>query len=607
MRTVLQVFVCFAFVSIFSPGAQAEWNYFFSEVGDGNGLLDVSMGDERSACAVGMHQPGGSGSNPEPLVLCTSDGGASFRASGLGSGGLVVPMAVDMVDASTGFLTSFEFANFVIQSRVYRTDDGGRNWVPQDLPGPPQAELSDIFFLDANTGWTAGEAGVFYTVDGGTNWQASSLPDLGSDRSVQGLHFADAQRGWAVGGFPGQEAEDEWSDPVPACCGFVLVTSDGGQSWQFDDDGHAGALHRVWFADAQLGWAVGGGQAGLIVHTADGGQSWNPQTVPAGSYAAADYLTDVAFVDAQTGWALGNVGEGNPMVLTTDDGGQLWQIDASYDAAFEGLSGFEAFARYSMLLALSFPLNGRGMVCGKNAVVVGFSGGAFCADADGDGYQDQACGGDDCDDHNAYVSPSTEELCNGLDENCDGIPDEDFDFDRDPSHCGSCGFNCQPAQVCWDASCTMECPNELTRCGQECVVLDQNPDHCGACDAGCTYANAEGTCQAGTCQMGACLAGYFDLDRDAGNGCEYACNAGGSETCNGVDDDCDGQVDEDLVDCGAIPDGGVNDGGTGTDAGPDLREPDGSGGCKHFPGGGLTGLLILFGLGLLRKTRILFS
>ena len=138
-------------------------------------------------------------------------------------------------------------------------------------------------------------------------------------------------------------------------------------------------------------------------------------------------------------------------------------------------------------------------------------------------------------------------------------------------------------------------------------MLDQNPDHCGACDAACIYANAEGTCQAGTCQMGACLAGRFDLDGDAANGCEYACTPAGSETCNGADDDCDGLVDEDLVDCGAIPDGGVNDGGTGTDAGPDLREPDGSGGCNHSTGSGLIGLLILFGLGLLRNTRILYS
>jgi hypothetical protein len=49
-----------------------------------------------------------------------------------------------------------------------------------------------------------------------------------------------------------------------------------------------------------------------------------------------------------------------------------------------------------------------------------------CPDADGDGYLDSACGGNDCDDTDAAVNPGAAEVCgNGVDENCNGAGDEE--------------------------------------------------------------------------------------------------------------------------------------------------------------------------------------
>jgi hypothetical protein len=48
-----------------------------------------------------------------------------------------------------------------------------------------------------------------------------------------------------------------------------------------------------------------------------------------------------------------------------------------------------------------------------------------CPDEDGDNYQNDACGGNDCDDTNAFINPGVAEVCgDGVDANCNGYSDE---------------------------------------------------------------------------------------------------------------------------------------------------------------------------------------
>jgi len=65
-----------------------------------------------------------------------------------------------------------------------------------------------------------------------------------------------------------------------------------------------------------------------------------------------------------------------------------------------------------------------------------------CWDDDADGYDDEACGGDDCDDTDPDVSPGAMEVCDsGIDDDCDGLVDGDdpdciveFTFELDASY-----------------------------------------------------------------------------------------------------------------------------------------------------------------------------
>ena len=97
--------------------------------------------------------------------------------------------------------------------------------------------------------------------------------------------------------------------------GHILISSDGGQTWQQQDVPTRAALTGVYFHDRNLGWAVG--HDSVILRTTDGGTTW--ELVNWAPEDEAPFF-DVWFSDADNGVAIGAYGS----FFETTDGGTTW-------------------------------------------------------------------------------------------------------------------------------------------------------------------------------------------------------------------------------------------------------------------------------------------
>ncbi len=222
---------------------------------------------------------------------------------------------------------------------------------------------------------------------------------------------------------------------------------------------------------------------------------------------------------------------------------------------------------------------------------------APCRDADGDGYGEGAdCLGADCDDEDPGTYPGADERCDGRDNDCDAAADEAPSDRPEDGACAALGLCRGTAPACVDGGWVCPYPEGWSDDGEPlCDGVDEDCDgavdedfdrqgdvaHCGQCGNACDYAHAAAACEAGRCVMGACEAGWHDADRDPGTGCEYLCapTREGVEACDTIDNDCDGAVDEGL-DAPELCNGADDDCDGAVDEGFDLlADPENCGAC----------------------------
>jgi hypothetical protein len=186
-------------------------------------------------------------------------------------------------------------------------------------------------------------------------------------------------------------------------------------------------------------------------------------------------------------------------------------------------------------------------------------------DKDNDGFIDVDLGGDDCDDFNADVNPSVDEICNGIDDDCDGEADESESTDaslwyRDADS-DSYGDESTVQRACVKPSGYVldngDCndadaatfPGAPEYCDGHDDDCDGVVDESDALDVSTWFQDADSdtfgnpaVSQLACSQPSAYVADNTDCDDSDGNTYPLA-----DEYCDGHDDDCDGQIDEDTA------------------------------------------------------------
>ena len=192
---------------------------------------------------------------------------------------------------------------------IVESGDGGRTWQTQALP-PGGGQLNGVFFADAGHGWAVGEGTIFRTDDGGKRWLRVHAP---AGVELRDVGFAGRRRGWAVG--------------KTSRAAVVFATLNRGLTWRRALTVPDGIFSGVDVVDGSHVYAAGaarpasGGKA-LLVATASGGRSWRRVAVPRATDVGGQY-----FATPARGWISVASGVGGE-IRVTRDGGRRWAVQA---------------------------------------------------------------------------------------------------------------------------------------------------------------------------------------------------------------------------------------------------------------------------------------
>ncbi|HVL02485.1 MAG TPA: YCF48-related protein [Dongiaceae bacterium] len=209
----------------------------------------------------------------------------------------------------------------------------------QSRPAVPSAKAASALLTDVSVSGNhiavVGERGhILISTDDGATWRQATVP---VQVLLTGVFFANEQVGWAVG----HE-------------GVILGTRDGGATWEvqyanpykeFTDDEQAnftdeqfnamprlGApLMDIWFRNENEGFAVGA--YGMMLHTADGGRNWDDWSSRLNNQDNW-HLNAIGSVDGNTIYVAGEKG----VLFRSQDAGQNWgPLQGPYEGSFFGM------------------------------------------------------------------------------------------------------------------------------------------------------------------------------------------------------------------------------------------------------------------------------
>lgn len=200
----------------------------------------------------------------------------------------------------------------------------------EPTPEQDDAAINGLSFLGPRTGWAVGDRGtVWKTADGGENWLMVPCPVTTHWNSVC---FLTDRIGWLAGGHTVPYSQHN--------VGFLLSTTDGGQTWTTLVRETWPRFHVVRFFDLENGVAACDSStlcpSGLLT-TSDGGKTWTP--IPGssrGGWRAASFTSATSGVVCGLRGEQGYVGETGLQQSPLSQYGLRGLLGCSVDAGGRG-------------------------------------------------------------------------------------------------------------------------------------------------------------------------------------------------------------------------------------------------------------------------------
>ena len=192
-----------------------------------------------------------------------------------------VPLTdIFFADSLNGYATTGN-DNAIDTSFVLKTTNGGDNW---SIILTDQRDYARVFFNNKDTGFVCGGHGdgakLYKTINGGINWISLNIPGGGL------LYLSDMKV---------FSKDSIWVTESNTMVGGIFFTSNGGLNWQSRSNGLLAPLpNKMYFYNSRIGYASGSNLSRLF-RTTNSGINWV-------SIPGNNGFNDIVFVDSLTGF-----------------------------------------------------------------------------------------------------------------------------------------------------------------------------------------------------------------------------------------------------------------------------------------------------------------
>lgn len=227
--------------------------------------------------------------NDSTFILKTHDGGLTWNKYFVDTCEIFSGMAdLQFVNTSIGYISN----SFGLK----KTSNGGINWNMSYTN-----QLAGLFFVDQNTGWTGGTyPGVYKTTDGGNDWILQQDPFIQNQWGVD-FSFINSQTGFCI----------------PKSFGYtgpIYSTTNGGNNWSRHFDLYS--FRSIQFMNLYTGYCLAWNSnyyyINSIAKTTNNGSNWIIHYIN-----SSHDISDHYFSSVNTGWVVGDSGT----IMKTTTGG----------------------------------------------------------------------------------------------------------------------------------------------------------------------------------------------------------------------------------------------------------------------------------------------